>query len=160
MLNRAELDRLFQYCLALTDQRSDAQDLLHSTLESYLRKRLSGVDSPVAYIRRMARNRFFDERRRHALVAFESLEVQEAEPASLESELAAMVSDARSLERIWPQLSAPEREVIFLWAVEGLTASEMALQLGEPRGTLLSRLSRLKTRLGKAHPHLVEEGRS
>lgn len=160
MLNRAELDRLFQYCLALTGQRSDAQDLLHSTLESFLRKRPTGVDSPTAYIRRMARNRFFDELRRRAIVPFESLDVQDSEPVGVESELEAMVSDAVTLERIWPQLSAPEREVIFLWAVEGLTVSEMALQLGEPRGTLLARLSRLKTRLRKAHPNLVDGGRS
>jgi len=159
MLSRTELDRLFQYCLALTGQRSDAQDLLHSTLESYLRKRPSGVDSPIAYIRRMARNRFFDELRRRATVPFESLEIQDSEPAGIESELEAMVSDALSVERIWHELSAPEREVIFLWAVEGLTVSEIALQLGEPRGTLLSRLSRLKTRLRNAHPHLVDGGR-
>ncbi len=72
--DREILDRLYRYCFVLTGQREDAEDLLHSALESYIRNRPEKVDYPVAYIRRIARNRYFDRLRKLKVVPFDTLD--------------------------------------------------------------------------------------
>ena len=44
-------------------------------------------------------------------------------------------------------LEPMERELLFLWAVEGYTAQELADQTGAPRGTVLARLHRLRSKI-------------
>ncbi len=144
-LDRTDLDRLFRYCLALTGERSDAQDLLHDALEGYLHRAPGEVGDAVAYVRRSARNRFFNGIHRRGLVRFEALPEDDFNPAQ-ERDLESLVVDELTLATVWQSLSAAEREVVFLWAVEGMSASEIALHLGQPRGTVLARLHRLRRR--------------
>ena len=44
-------------------------------------------------------------------------------------------------------LTPHEREILFLWAVEGFTVQDIANDLGIPKGTILSRLHRLKIKV-------------
>ena len=37
-----------------------------------------------------------------------------------------------------------EREILYYWAIEGMTAQEISRQIDTPRGTVLSRLYRLR----------------
>lgn len=156
--DRESLDRLFRYCLALTGQREEAQDLLHNALESYLTKRPTDVQDPAAYIRRIARNRFFDGLRRAGIVRFEALDHPELHAAS-ERDLENMVTDELTVREVWQKLNPAEREIVFLWAVEGLSASEIALQLGQPRGSVLSRLHRMRIRISGDFPQHARGGR-
>lgn len=144
----ATLNQLFRYCLALSNDSADAQDLLQSAIEAYLR-RPGSVSQPVAYIRQSARNRFYDQWRRHQRLRFESL-VNPDLVAGVEQDLERAMIDQQAVAAINDLLSPQERECVFLWAVEGLTATEIAEQLGEPRGTILSRLHRLKQRLQRS----------
>ncbi|MDZ4099622.1 MAG: sigma-70 family RNA polymerase sigma factor [Methylophilaceae bacterium] len=145
--DRAMLNSLFRYCLALCGERENACDLLHDALEKYLRDAPQDVQEPVAYIRRIARNGFFDQCRRQRIISFETLGEPDAY-ASTERDLEAAIVDRLTLEKVWLELTSPEREVVYLWAVDGLSASEIALQLGLPRATVLSRLRRLRLRMG------------
>lgn len=145
--DRAMLNGLFRYCLALCGERENAYDLLHDALEKYLRDAPRDVQEPVAYIRRIARNGFFDQCRRQRIVGFETLDEPDAY-ASTERDLEAAMVDRLTLEKVWLELTPPEREVVYLWAVDGLSASEIALQLSLPRATVLSRLRRLRLRMG------------
>jgi RNA polymerase sigma-70 factor, ECF subfamily len=90
-------------------------------------------------------------------VQFEVLESAESQP-SLERDLEETVVDAITATQIWNTLNPAEREVVFLWAVEGLSASEIADQLGEPRGTVLSRLRRLRMRVTAEYLHRASGG--
>lgn len=153
---RTELDSLYRYCLALSGDRHDAQDLLHSALETYLRNRPADVQHPIAYVRRIARNRFYDQLRRAGVVQFETLPEADAQPA-LERDMESLMVDEITLQQVWRKLNAAEREVVFLWAAEGLSTSEIALQLGQPRGTVLARLRRLRLRLAQQFPNLAGE---
>lgn len=155
--DRDMLNTLFHYCLALTGEREEARDLLHNALESYLRNQHADIQHPMAYIRRIARNRYYDQLRRLGVVRFESLPDTDIHPAN-ERELEQIMIDQLTARQLWRQLNPAEREVIFLWAVEGLSASEIALQLGQPRGTILSRLRRLRLRLETDFPGLAEGG--
>jgi RNA polymerase sigma-70 factor (ECF subfamily) len=63
-------------------------------------------------------------------------------------ELFLMRSDASdTLHRALHTLSAHDRAVLVLREVEGLSYEEMALSLGTPIGTVMSRLSRARKRL-------------
>lgn len=155
--DRDTLDQLFRYCLALTREREQARDLLHTALESYLRHRPADMQHPLAYIRRIARNHFYDLLRRRGLIYFEPLHDGDSHPTN-DRALESLMVDEITVRQLWQQFSAAEREVVFLWAVEGLSASEIALQLGEPRGTVLCRLHRLKLRLRHHFPDLADGG--
>lgn len=144
--DRATLNGLFRYCLALCGDRENARDLLHDALEKYLRNTPGDVQEPEAYIRRIARNGFIDQVRRRGVAMTETLEDPDA-LAGTERALEAMMVDRLTLETVWRQLTPPEREVVFLWAVDGLSASEIALHLGLTRNTVLSRLHRLRLRM-------------
>ena len=59
-------------------------------------------------------------------------------------------------ELILRNLNSEDRELIYLWAVEGYTVSELAEFFDRPRGTLLSKLHRLKIKMNEV---LAEAGR-
>ncbi|MEX0681564.1 MAG: RNA polymerase sigma factor [Balneolales bacterium] len=144
--DREILDRLYRYCFVLTGQREDAEDLLHSALESYIRNRPDKIDYPVAYIRRIARNRYYDQLRKQKVLPFESLE-ESGSYTNVEQNLENIIIDRLTVEKIWKTLSSVEREVIYLWAVEEMSAAEIGQHLDQPRGTVLSRLYRLRRRV-------------
>lgn len=146
LLDRATVDQLFRYCLSLTRSRDDALDLLHNAIERFLKAEPESVKAPLPFIRTTARNLFYDQYRRSQ--RFPEVELEEsAELVVDERELADMVVDQVTLRRVWALLSSAERETVYLWAVDGMSASEIALQLGQSRGTVLSRLHRLRQRL-------------
>lgn len=156
-LDRTTLDHLYRYCHVLCGNRDDAFDLLHDALEKFLHVPANEVAQPVAYIRRIARNRFFDQLRRKRVLDFEVLEDPDVY-ASTERALEDMVLDQALLRQIWAVLSPAEREVLFLWVMEDMSASEIALHLNEPRGTVLSRMHRLRLRIALKFPEQIDKG--
>jgi len=150
--DQAMLDRLFRYCLALTRHRDDALDLMHSAIEKYLSIPDTDIRQPVHYVRRIARNLFYDQQRHAKRYPMESLH-EEYPPSFSERDLESLVIDQVTLEKIWQSLLPAEREVIYLWAAEEMSTSEIALHLGQPRGTILARLHRLKQRVQRQQAH-------
>lgn len=121
-----------------------------------MRQPIDSVNEVNAYLRQVARNRFYDGYRRGVSVPFESLD----EPdliVSAERDLEALLADEQILKMVWTKLSSDEREVIFLWSVEGYSASEIALNLGLPRNTVLSRMRRVKLKFHGERDKLVDE---
>ncbi len=154
ILGRHTLNRLFRYCMALTGHRDDAYDLVQDSVEKYLRHK-SDVSDHHAFLKRIARNRFFDLQRRKKIVQFDVLEEADTDHW-IERDLEARFIDERSLKQVWSKLNPSEKEVVFLWAAEGLSASEIAAELMIPRATVLSRLRRLRIRMDQ-HPQFSEE---
>lgn len=142
MLERHQLQQLYQYGLSLTRHPHDAHDLLQSALEKWVRHNKPG-HNPEAYIRKIMRNHFIDDCRRHNLIPFESLEA-DAPLLMDEQSLEQQHIDSDMVEQLLEHLNAAEREVLFLWAVMEYTASEIAGELKTSRGTILSRLFRVK----------------
>lgn len=154
---RSDLDTLYGYCLSLTGHREDAEDLLHAALERFFRKRPVNVKHPLAYVKRIARNQFYDGWRRDQIVEFDTLEA-EGPHHDVEQDLETTMVDRMTVEHVWHSLNPAEREVVFLWAVEGMSASEISVHLGQPRGTVLSRLHRMRKRVASDYPNLTERG--
>ncbi|QQX80206.1 RNA polymerase sigma factor [Shewanella sp. KX20019] len=141
-MDRELLQCLYRYCLCLTRHGAAAEDLLQTAIERWLKSGATPAH-PRAYLRTMIRNQFIDDCRRLKIVDFEPID--DHAPALLDETCLEEVTLQHDLiEYLFSQLNAAEREVLYLWAVEGYSAAEIASDLGQPRGTILSRLHRIK----------------
>ncbi len=150
MLDRPALRKLFRYGCALTRDEDAAYDLLQDALEISLRKTPRNPDSAVCYVQRIMRNRYIDQYRRnqrHPSVSFEEVS---NEPVNIAPQpLEDLVIAEHEVEALLAVLEPLERELLFLWAVEGLTAQEIADRTDSPRGSVLSRIHRTRKKVLK-----------
>ncbi|MEL7059021.1 MAG: sigma-70 family RNA polymerase sigma factor [Acidobacteriota bacterium] len=143
-MRSTELDHLhaaYRYALALVGDRAEAEDLAQ---QGWLRlfERYGGVPARAALyttVRRIFVDRWRRERRVE-LLALEEVDDPPADPP-----LSAV--DRVDLERALGCLRPFEREVLYLHAVEGWTAAEIAEWTERPRGTVLSLLFRARRKL-------------
>ena len=119
---------------------------MQTGLEKYLSKSDATIDNQPAYIRQIIRNQYIDNQRRKQKVAFEVLE-NEATLAIDTLSLEDLVIAEDQIAIIWDQLNSAEREIIYLWAVEGYTAKEISHETGQPRGSVLSKIHRIRLKL-------------
>ena len=143
--NRAELNKLYRYGYSLCANQDDAYDLLQYALEKYLNKPAGySSASDLAYVRTIMRNRFVDDYRKST--RFPEEEYDDSLVVIDETTLEDVIVAQFDLEIIWKELNIMEREVLYYWAIEGMTAQEIADQIDTPRGTVLSRLYRIRKR--------------
>ena len=150
MLDKDLLNQLYRFALSLCHNEDQAYDLLQSCVEKYLKVDRSHIEKPTAYMMRLIRNEFIDQLRRSRFSC-------EVDAEALEKMSDKVALDARSLEDTYAQqcevetllntMRPDERELLFLWAVEEYTIDEIAQLKQVPRGTLLSRLHRLRRRI-------------
>lgn len=157
MFDERSLNHLFRYCLSLSDERDTAYDLLHDAIEKYFGTPERQTDEPLESIKHLIRNRFIDLQRRRNTMTLEVVDDFKALP-SIEQELLNQLSSKRAAKAVLRKLNPLERETVFLWAVEGLSANEISESLDTPRSTILARLRRLKTRLASEAPSQQTEG--
>ena len=144
------LQRGYRYALSLTHDRERAADLVQDACVGISRR---GGPWELPYLLRAIRNRHIDLHRRRGL-RLVSLEDGGTGPAT---SIGAPIADGDPrLERALGGLRTRQREVLYLSAVEGWTAAEIADLTGRPRATVLSVLARTKSRLRTA---LGEDGR-
>ncbi len=150
-----ELAQLFQrgyrYALALTHEPDRAADLLQDACVACLSAR---APWRTGYLFSAIRSRFIDQYRRHKLAVVDPVGDEEelARAAALGAEAEVrdqeMVrTELRSLGPALESLRTEEREALFLAAVEGYTAREIAETTGRPRGTVLSLIHRARRKL-------------
>ena len=148
MLDRDMLQRLYRYGYSLTRDEHRAYDLLQDAVEAALRKSPQDPQAMLRYVRTIMRNRFIDEYRREQRHPMLSFEEQDDCPVDIDPlVLEEVVIAQHDLDVVIAVLGPMERELLFLWAVEGYTAQELAAQTGAPRGTVLARLHRLRTKI-------------
>ena len=148
MFDKNELNQLYRYCYALVDNEADAYDLLQSSLEKYIRATPENVSNRNSYMRKIIRNQFIDQY--HANKKMESEEFNENNITNINDELSSLekiVINKEEAEIIWNLLDFSEREIMYLWAIQGFTTSEVAGFLGIPKGTIVSKVSRLRKRV-------------
>lgn len=149
MFNNDELNRLYRFAFSLTNAEASAYDLLQSALTNYLKSPVAkpSGDGQLRYLRTMIRNKFIDQYRkeqRHPHQEFESVE------ALISIDLPSpedVVIESEQIVDILDGLNPSERELLHLWALEQYTAKEIAEQLDCPRGTVLSRIHRLRQKI-------------
>ena len=146
------VQRGYRFAYSLTHHAAWAEDLVQDAWLSVLR---AGGPWSRQYVFAAIRNRFVDECRRRQIVGFEPLDEMCESSGATEDSSASEVwddaIDAAGLERALGALRSEERAVLFLAAVEGYTAREIAELLGWPRGSVLSLMHRAR---GRAREYL------
>lgn len=141
-MTESQLNQLYQFAHTLCDQPADAYDLLQASLENYLSKKCV-IENPMAYLRKSIRNRWIDTYRKNV-----SIENHKAFPPDIsESTLEDIVIEQDLIKKVWRQLNAEERELLYYWAVLEFSIAEISKELNIPKGTLLSRIHRMRKRI-------------
>jgi len=154
----AEIPRLRRYARALTGQSDTADDLVQDTLERALEKwhLWHSAREFRPWLFSIMHNLHVDTRRRAGRIDYcdndELAEVPQRSEATDALEL-------RDLDRALALLPTEQRAVLLLVGLEELSYAEAARALGVPQGTVMSRLSRARSRLqsilnGEAVPQL------
>lgn len=141
----AEIPRLRRYARALTGDRARADDLVQDTLERALGKwRLWRPGNLRGWLMTMMHNLFVNEVRATSPVEYrDEAELPDHPVRPLQTD----GLELRDLERALQALPAEQREVLLLVGLEDLAYDEVARITGVPVGTVMSRLSRARTRL-------------
>ena len=141
----AHLPALRRYARVLTGDAWTADDLVQDTLERACSKWLlwrTGSDLR-AWLFTLMHNLYLNQRRAMpALPPMDIDDVQDQLPGA-----SAPSDDALDLERCLQRLPADQRAVLLLVAIEDMGYEDTARILGIPVGTVMSRLSRARTRL-------------
>lgn len=144
----ALLNRGYRYALSLTHDPAGAEDLVHEACVSIIRA--EGPWRP-GYLFATIRHRWIDAWRRRANEpATEpdgeaALERVSGDAAGAEA-MDEMIR-AESIEHALCELRPIEREALYLMAVEGYTAKEVAVLTGRPRNSVLSIVHRARLKL-------------
>jgi RNA polymerase sigma-70 factor, ECF subfamily len=150
------IDGLYGYALVLTQNRTDAEDLVQETYLRAIRAmgRLRDDSNVKGWLFTILRNIWLNELRQRRK-APENVDVETDEKiSSLSDDKAMNPHDAyvqglerRHVRRALQQLPEEAREVILLREWEQLSYQEMATVLDCPVGTVMSRLARARSKL-------------
>ena len=149
VLDKESLNQLYRYAMALTANKADAEDVLQTSIERYLKNCNLALSDNLPLARKILRNYWFDELRK--------LKVREgyADKVQQEQESISMLGDTLEdiciseydLSKIWSTLTDEQRELLYMHGVLNYTAQEIAQEQNQPRGSVLSRIHRLKKML-------------
>ena len=146
----AELPGLKRFCVSLTGDSADADDLLQLTVERVLERGMPEDAHVAKWSYRVCRNLWLDELRsrevRHRYVA-----------AALTTDSVQLTStgdgfDRLELERVdvaMEGLPEEQRSALLLVAIEGCSYAEVAEILDIPLGTVMSRVARARRSLAE-----------
>ena len=149
MFSADQLNNFYRYCFSLTGEEHEAYDLLQSSIEKFLNIDANNIENKSAYIKKIIRNHYIDECRKRSKIDEEQYDETVTYVDMNTDSLEKIIASQYQVEEVWRQLTVSEREIMYFWAVEGYTTDELAKFLGLPRGTLLSKIHRLRKRLEK-----------
>lgn len=147
MFERSTLNKLYRFCYSLTLNESNAYDLLQNALEKYLKSN-TDIENTQAFMYRIIRHQFIDDYRKQSKqesIPFEEQDYFDFDVKTLES----VSIDEDLIEQVFELLQPLEREILFYWAVEGYTTQQIAEMLDIPKGTVLSKIYRMRQRINK-----------
>ena len=152
MFNKDELNQLYRYALSLSKHEESAYDLVQSAIERLLNKaagEVASIEKPLAYLKVIIRNLYFDLERHKKVVPMISIETDNLsflEPVD-DNSMENVLINQQEVQLLIGLLDAQENELLYLWAVEEHTVEEIAAIYEKPKGTMLSKLHRLKKRI-------------
>ncbi|NIA67705.1 RNA polymerase sigma factor [Pelagibius litoralis] len=147
--------RLWRYCLALSGERTAAEDLCQSACLRALEKsdQLQPASNSDRWVFRIARNLWFNQlraekvRRGGGLVASDDIALASPDPNAETN-----IFHAEVLRAVMA-LPEAQRITVFLVYVEGFSYKEAAEHLQIPIGTVMSRLAAARSKLAAYNPN-------
>lgn len=145
----AELGGLKKFCLSLTGNRMDADDLLQATVERILDKGMPEDAHVARWAYRVCKNAWIDElRSREVRQRYPQEADPDDDPASRSAEEdAGGEQQIEAVAAALAQLPPEQRLSLALVAIEGKTYAEAAEILEVPVGTIMSRIARARKQL-------------
>jgi RNA polymerase sigma-70 factor, ECF subfamily len=143
--------RLYNFANWLTQDRTEAEDLIQETYVKALKSFVSFQQGTNfrAWMYKILRNTFLTSRtglKASMTVSLDDEEDPVAEPAIKETPESLLLArmDQRAIEDALEELPVKFREIILLCDVEEMSYQEIAETLAVPIGTVMSRLSRAR----------------
>ncbi|MEO0794380.1 MAG: RNA polymerase sigma factor [Verrucomicrobiota bacterium] len=138
---REVIQRAYRYALSLTHHHYDAEDLVQQAWMKCHHKYGKVKNRTILYT--TIRNLFYDQCRRGKIITFEAIDDEIDFNQSPDSSIA----PGMDLDLLLAHLRVEEREALYLNAVEGHTAQEIAQISGTSRNTVLSLMHRARQKL-------------
>jgi len=147
-------ERLYNFACWLTQDRSEAEDLVQETFAKAL-KGFSSFQPGTnfrAWMYKILRNTFLTSRTGLKVTNTEQLDLDNEDaklPTAKETPESILLqrSDWQLVQQALEQLPVAYREVLLLCETEEMSYQEIAVTLGIPMGTVMSRLSRARAAL-------------
>ncbi len=142
-----QLQRAYRYAMSLTNDHDVAMDIVHTAYVSLLGRGASDIKNIQGYFLRCVRNTFIDQKR------FDDrwlMSEDRPEDNGVDISLTTLESTVISqdlLKQLWEGFKPLERELLYLWAVEEYTIDEISHLTETSRGTLLSRIHRIRKKV-------------
>jgi RNA polymerase sigma-70 factor (ECF subfamily) len=145
----AELGGLRKFCLSLTGNAADADDLLQTTVEKILDKGMPEDAHAAKWAYRTCKNAWIDEiRSREVRQKYPRQAGQEdADTAPSAEAVASDENEVAAVSAALDNLPEEQRLALTLVAVDGKTYAEAAEILEVPVGTIMSRIARARRSL-------------
>ena len=156
-----QISALRRYALTLARNREDADDLVQDALVRAYEQRqtLKSQASLRGWLMSILHNTFITEWRRRQNGLRQAASLDDVPEASVAAPQESTVR-LKQIQQAFENLSADQRDVIHLVAVEGMGYQEAADALGIPIGTLMSRLGRARSALREFEDASSQSGRS
>ena len=137
---------VYRYAFRLTGRQADAEDLAQQTFLQAQRKlhQLREPKHATAWLFAILRSLLIKSRRRNRPMAAADAQV---EPDLMAAPEAPEEVDSERLQAALSQLPDEHRTIVLMFYMEELSYKESAEALDVPMGTVMSRLSRAKSRL-------------
>ena len=146
MFDEVTLQKIYRYCYSLTCNEHDAYDLLQASIEKFIKLNVN-VSDPSSYLKKMIYHRFIDDCRRTKIVQFENID-DVTMPTDFDVQtLDELLVNEDMVKQILQSLEPDEREIMYCWAVEGFSTAEIAKKTEKPKGTILSKIYRMRKKL-------------
>lgn len=146
MFDKEVLQKLYRYSYSLTCDEHDAYDLLQTAIEKFIKSKVE-VSQPSAYLKKIIYNRFVDDYRKLKVIQFESFEEEFLATDFDIKTLEELLVNENMVEKILQSLEPDEREIMYCWAIEGFSTSEIAEKMEKPKGTILSKIYRMRKKI-------------
>ena len=148
---RAEMSALARFSGALTGDRYLAEDVLSDALVKVARRwrRISALDDPAAYVRRVLVTTYLDDRRkaqRRRTAPTDDVAVLDRS-ADAVRDTADVVADRAEVARLLSALPAQQKAAVVLRYLMDESDEQIAAALGCSTGTVRSHLSRARATL-------------
>jgi RNA polymerase sigma-70 factor (ECF subfamily) len=157
-LDDETLQRAYRYAMSLSNDHDLAKDLVHSAYVKVLEKHTGHVDNLHYYFLRTIRNVFIDHMRldkRWSMIVDDDEEAKNNTVDMTVDTLESITINQNILATLWLEFTAEERELLYLWAIEEYTMKEISELTDIPRGTLLSRVHRIRKKVASKN---ISEG--
>lgn len=144
----ADLGGLRRFCLSLTGQSADADDLLQATIERLLEKGMPADAHVSKWAYRVCKNVWIDEiRSREVRQRYAQATDYKEEISDSAEHVAGVEKQIQQVSQALDTLPDEQRLALTLVSVEGKTYAEAAEILDVPVGTIMSRISRARKNL-------------